>query len=58
SDADSPRFKREDAVSVASSKLPASKVVWLEDSIHDVPLQRPQLVADVIKEHIQDGFFG
>ncbi|MCH7746124.1 MAG: hypothetical protein IIC84_08640, partial [Chloroflexi bacterium] len=52
------RFRREDAVSVASSKLPVSKTIWLEDSIHDVPLQRPQLVADVIKEHIQSGFFG
>ena len=58
SDADSPRFKREDAVSVANSKLPVSKTVWLEDSIHDVPLQRPQLVADVIIEYTQNGFFG
>ncbi len=56
--ADSRGFRREDAVSVASSRLPVSKTVWLEDSIHDVPLQRPQLVADVIKEHIQNGFFG
>ena len=57
-DADSRRFRREDAVSVANSKLPVSKTVWLEDSIHDVPLQRPQLVADVIIEYTQNGFFG
>ena len=30
---------------------------WLEDLIHDVPLQRPGLVADTIREHIQSGFF-
>ena len=26
--------------------LPRSKTVWLEDSIHDVPVQRPGLVAE------------
>ena len=52
------RFGREESVRVASAKLPVSKTVWLEDSIHDVPLQRPQLVADVIAEHVKSGFFG
>ena len=52
------RFNREEAISVAAKLLPMSKTVWLEDSIHDVPLQRPQLTADVITEHIQGGFFG
>ena len=42
----------------AEQKLPNSKTVWLEDSIHDVPLQRPELVADLIKGHLADGFFG
>ena len=37
--------------------LSVSKTVWLEDSIHDVPIQRPELVADVIKQNIVDGFF-
>ncbi|MDA1129019.1 MAG: alpha/beta hydrolase [Chloroflexi bacterium] len=46
------------SVDQAAELLPASKVVWLEDSIHDVPIQRPELVADLIKSHIAEGFFG
>ena len=45
-------------VEEAEERLPTSKTVWLEDSIHDVPIQRPELVADVIKSHLADGFFG
>ena len=41
----------------AEELLLKSKTVWLEDSIHDVPIQRPELVADVIKSHLADGFF-
>ena len=52
------RFNREEGIAVATKLLPVSKTVWLEDSVHDVPLQRPQQVADTIKEHIQGGFFG
>ena len=52
------RFRREESVAKAASRLPVSKTVWLEDSIHDVPLQRPGLVADVITQHYKDGFFG
>ena len=51
------RFPREKAIALAGRLLPKSKTVWLEDSIHDVPLQRPQLVADVIREHVDGGFF-
>ena len=51
------RFPREEATATAGRLLPKSKTVWLEDSIHDVPLQRPQLVADVIREHVDEGFF-
>ena len=51
------RSRREDAIARAESLLPRSKTVWLEDSIHDVPLQRPALVADTIREHIRNGFF-
>ena len=36
---------------------PGAVTVWLENSVHDVPVQRPGLVAGVIKEHIDDGFF-
>ncbi|MCY3692814.1 MAG: alpha/beta hydrolase [Chloroflexota bacterium] len=51
------RFRREESIARAESLLSCSKTVWLEDSIHDVPLQRPTLVADTIREHIQNGFF-
>ncbi len=51
------RFKREEGVATAAKLLPKSKTVWLEDSIHDVQLQKPSLVASVIQEPIQNGFF-
>ena len=51
------RFRREESIGKAASLLPVSKTVWLENSIHDVPLQRPELVADTIREHIRNGFF-
>ena len=51
------RSRREDSIVRAESLLPRSKTVWLEDSIHDVPLQRPALVADTIRKHILGGFF-
>lgn len=46
------------SVDEAERQLPNSKTVWLEDSIHDVPIQRPRLVADLLKSHLADGFFG
>jgi pimeloyl-ACP methyl ester carboxylesterase len=49
--------RREESVAKAESLIPTSKIVWLEDSIHDVPVQRPELVASVISEHIDNGFF-
>ncbi len=52
------RFRREESVARASKLLPRSKTVWLEDSIHDVPVQRPGLVASVIRDHVSGGFFG
>jgi pimeloyl-ACP methyl ester carboxylesterase len=51
-------FDREEAISNASRLLPVSETVWLEDSIHDVPIQRPELVASVISERIEGGFLG
>jgi pimeloyl-ACP methyl ester carboxylesterase len=52
------RFNREEAVARAEKLLPRSETVWLEDSIHDVPLQRPELVADIIKGRAKASFFG
>ena len=51
------RFRREESMARAASLMPVSKTVWLENSIHDVPLQRPELVAGTIREHIKSGFF-
>lgn len=51
------RFRREEAITKAAALMPVSKTVWLEDSIHDVPLQRPELVANTIREHLNNGFF-
>lgn len=46
------------SVDEAEQELPTSKTVWLEDCIHDVPIQRPELVADLLASHVADGFFG
>jgi pimeloyl-ACP methyl ester carboxylesterase len=46
------------SVDEAEQQLPNSKTVWLENSIHDVPLQRPELVADLLASNVADGFFG
>ena len=49
--------RRAKSLARAAELLPVSKTVWLEDSVHDVPVQRPELVAGVIKENIDAGFF-
>jgi pimeloyl-ACP methyl ester carboxylesterase len=54
---DDRRFRQKESVAKAESLLPSSKTVWMEDSIHDVPLQRPELVAQVIGGHLRNGFF-
>ena len=51
------RFRREESIARADSLLPKGKTVWMEDSIHDVPIQRPELVASTIACHINNGFF-
>ena len=51
------RFRREESIARAESLLPKGKTVWMEDSIHDVPIQRPELVASTIADHINSGFF-
>ena len=49
--------RRSEAIVRAEELLPVSATVWLEDSVHDVPLQRPELVASVISDHFRSGFF-
>ena len=44
--------RREASVAAAGGSMSRSKVVWLEDSDHDVPLQHPELVASILREHI------
>ncbi|MBI3244281.1 MAG: alpha/beta hydrolase [Chloroflexi bacterium] len=46
------RFKREGAV-LAERLLPQARIEWLADSIHDVPLQRPALVAEKVGEFVE-----
>jgi hypothetical protein len=48
---------RSESFATAKGLLPRSKTVWLEDSIHDVTVQRPELVAATIRDHINAGFF-
>lgn len=48
---------RKESFAAAERLLPCSATVWLEDSIHDVPVQRPELVAATIRDHILSGFF-
>ena len=52
------RDRRANSLAVAESLLPVSKTKWMEDSVHDVPIQRPELVATTILEQIDGGFFG
>lgn len=42
----------------ASQLISKCEIVWLDDSVHDVLLQRPFLVADLISERIKSRFFG
>ena len=48
---------RSETVCAAGNLLSKSRIEWLEDSIHDVPIQRPELVSEVVKRHIAEGFF-
>ena len=50
--------RRLDSVNRAINLLPTGKAVWLENSIHDVPIQRPDLVSDTLDSHLSNGFFG
>lgn len=45
--------RKMESVERALSLLARGSVVWLEDAIHDVPLQRPDLVANLIIEFAQ-----
>lgn len=56
-DAHERHLARAQSIAAAQRLLPRSQTIWLENSIHDVPIQRPELVAAIIREHITNGFF-
>ena len=47
---------QERLVDRAESLLPNGRVTWLEDSIHDVPLQRPRRVAQLLLDFAHSPF--
>ncbi len=48
---------RKNLIVQAEKEINKFETVWLEHSIHDVPLQRPMLVAAIISSHLKKGFF-
>ena len=55
---DQERMQRKEAgVQEAGARLPVSRTIWMEDSVHDVQLQRPESVAQAIIDAFTDGFF-
>jgi len=45
--------RREEALAALAASMPTLTVRWLEDSVHDVPLQRPELVADTLAAFLE-----
>jgi hypothetical protein len=45
--------RREESLAALAASMPNLTVRWLEDSVHDVPLQRPELVAETISAFLQ-----
>ena len=53
-----PRQKlRQNLIDQAEANISKFNTVWLENSIHDVPIQKPILVAEIISQYINSGFF-
>jgi pimeloyl-ACP methyl ester carboxylesterase len=48
------RSLHEDGVLLAASRLARSRTIWMEDTIHDVPLQRPSELAAAIEAFAAD----
>ncbi len=45
--------RREEALAALAASMPNLTVRWLEDSVHDVPLQRPDLVAGTLAAFLE-----
>ena len=39
---------RERLVAQAAAAIPGARLLWMEDTVHDIPLQRPAALADAI----------
>ena len=48
---------KNELINEATQKIPINKSIWLENSIHDVPIQRPELLASILTNNIKNGFF-
>lgn len=48
------RERRHAQVERAANEIPNSRLVWFENTIHDIPLQRPRKLANVITRFAQD----
>jgi pimeloyl-ACP methyl ester carboxylesterase len=40
---------RERLVAAAAAALPNGRLLWMEDTVHDIPLQRPAELAEAIE---------
>ena len=49
---------RDEILAMAEDIIPNSRIVRLENSIHDVPLQKPLLVSKILSAAIKEGCFG
>ena len=58
SDSSGRRSEKEANYKKAASLIQRTRLVWMEDSIHDVPLQRPEKVSQSILDAVGDGFLG
>jgi len=48
---------KDDMIRLASKSLTTFNTIWLENSIHDVPIQKPELLSSIILSEIEKGFF-
>jgi pimeloyl-ACP methyl ester carboxylesterase len=45
---------KQDAVARALRLLPDAGAIWFEDTMHDIPLQRPAELADVLARFVKE----
>ena len=52
------KLMRDEMIGLASRSLKTLKTIWFENSIHDVPIQKPELLSETILTEVKNGFFG